>query len=160
MIKVESSFGTIEQTFVQIQSTFAQILTFNDIQLRLFSKNLKSCEDLIGYGITESGRYYLSKENDDKNQPPYEVYCQFHSDGPVETIVKNVNDDFHEFKPCQDTGCSKMEPEYKASEEQLKSLVEKSTKCEQSINIDCVNTPLKTLSGENAWWTDYKGKTL
>ena len=47
-----------------------------------------------------------------------------------------------------------MEPEYKASEEQLISLVEKSTKCEQSINIDCVNTPLKTLSGENAWWTD------
>ena len=52
-----------------------------------------------------------------------------------------------------------MEPEYKASEEQLKSLVEKSTKCEQSINIDCVNTPLKTLSGENAWWTDYRGKS-
>ena len=52
-----------------------------------------------------------------------------------------------------------MEPEYKASEEQLISLVEKSTKCEQSINIDCVNTPLKTLSGENAWWTDYKGKS-
>ena len=61
LIKVESSFGTIEQTFVQIQSTFNQILTFNDIQLRFFSKNLKSCEDLIGYGITESGRYYLSK---------------------------------------------------------------------------------------------------
>ena len=53
-----------------------------------------------------------------------------------------------------------MEPEYKGSEEQLISLVEKSTKCEQSINIDCVNTPLKTLSGENAWWTDYKGKTI
>ena len=50
-----------------------------------------------------------------------------------------------------------MEPEYKASEEQVKSLVEKHTKCEQSINIDCANTPLKTLSGENAWWTDYKG---
>ena len=61
MIKVESSVGTIEQTFVQIQSTFDQILTFNDIQLRFFSKNLKSCEDLIGYGITESGRYYLTK---------------------------------------------------------------------------------------------------
>ena len=52
-----------------------------------------------------------------------------------------------------------MEPEYKVSEEQVKSLVEKSTKCEQSINIDCANTPLKTLSGENAWWTDYKGKS-
>ena len=51
-----------------------------------------------------------------------------------------------------------MEPEYKASEEQVKSLVEKSTKCEQSINIDCANTPLKTLSGKNAWWTDYRGK--
>ena len=52
-----------------------------------------------------------------------------------------------------------MEPEYKASDEQLISLVEKSTKCEQSISIDCVNTPLKTLSGENAWWTDHKGKS-
>ena len=53
-----------------------------------------------------------------------------------------------------------MEPEYKVSEEQVKSLVEKSTKCEQSINIDCANTPLKTLSGENAWWTDYKGNLI
>ena len=60
-IRVESSVGTIEETFVQIQSTFDQILIFNDIQLRFFSKNLKSCEDLIGYGITESGRYYLAK---------------------------------------------------------------------------------------------------
>ena len=53
-----------------------------------------------------------------------------------------------------------MEQEYKASEEQLKSLVEKSTKCEQSINIDCVNSPLKTLNGEKAWWTDYEGNTV
>ena len=107
MIKVESSVGTIEQTFVQIQSTFDKILTFNDIQLRLFSKSLKSCEDLIGYGIRESGQYYLSKHNDDKNQPPYEVHCQFHSDGSVETIVKNINDDFHEFEPCQVEGAIK-----------------------------------------------------
>ena len=61
LIKVESSFGTIEKTFVKIQSTFDHILTFNDIQLRFFSKKLKSCEDLIGYGITDSGHYYLSK---------------------------------------------------------------------------------------------------
>ena len=52
-----------------------------------------------------------------------------------------------------------MKLEYEASDEQLKSLVERSTECEQSITIDCVNSPLKTLNGEKAWWTDLNGKS-
>ena len=51
-----------------------------------------------------------------------------------------------------------MELDYKATDEQLKSLVEISTECEQSISIDCVNSPLKVLDVEKAWWTDLNGK--
>ena len=51
-----------------------------------------------------------------------------------------------------------MKLEYEASDEQLKSLVERSTECEQSISIDCVNSPLKVLDVEKAWWTDLNGK--
>ena len=72
--------------------------------------------------------------------------------------LKNINEDVHEFESCQEIGCSKMELEYKASDEQLKSLVEISTECEQSISIDCVNSPLKVLDVEKAWWTDLNGK--
>ena len=72
--------------------------------------------------------------------------------------LKNINEDVHEFESCQEIGCSKMELEYKASDEQLKSLVEKSAECEQSISIDCVNSPLKVLDVEKAWWTDLNGK--
>ena len=73
--------------------------------------------------------------------------------------LKNINEDVHEFQFCQEIGCSKMELEYEASDDQLKSLVERSTECEQSISIDCVNSPLKVLNNaEMAWWTDLNGK--
>ena len=49
------------------------------------------------------------------------VTCEFNSDGTVEYIVKNNNETFHEFKPC-----SKIDPNYKASEVQIKSLVSRS----------------------------------
>ena len=63
----------------------------SDVQLRLLSKSLTTCEDLKGFGISESGKYYLSHPTDEKNQPPYEVHCQFNSDGTVNTIVKVGN---------------------------------------------------------------------
>ena len=72
--------------------------------------------------------------------------------------LKNINEDVNEFESCQEIGCSKMELEYEASDDQLKSLVERSTECEQSISIDCVNSPLKVLNVEKAWWTDIDGK--
>ena len=157
MLTVESTVDDIQQQFDQMNSNIEKILTMSDIQLRLLSKSLTTCEDLKGFGISESGKYYLSHPTNKKNQPPYEVHCQFHSDGTVETIVKNLNEE-HEFESCQEIGCSKMELEYEASDDQLKSLVERSTECEQSISIDCVNSPLKTLNGEKAWWTDLNGK--
>ena len=157
MDQVESTVDDIQQQFVQMNSNINKILTVSDLQLRLLAKSLTTCEDLKGLGVSESGKYYLSHP-DEKNQPPYEVHCQFNSDGTVETIIKNTNEDVHEFESCQEIGCSKMELQYTASDEQLKSLVERSTECEQSISIDCVNSPLKVLNVEKAWWTDLNGK--
>ena len=90
MDQVESTVDDIQQQFVQMNSNINKMLIVSDLQLRLLAKSLTTCEDLKGLGVSESGKYYLSHPNE-KNQPPYEVHCQFNSDDTVNTIVKVGN---------------------------------------------------------------------
>ena len=155
--KLKSTVGELEETFALIKDTVDKIFSISEFQLRFLSKTLASCEDLKGYGISESGRYFINGGIEIETQnPPIEVRCEFNSDGTVVTILKNNNDALHEFEPCSEIGCSKMDPEYKASEAQIKWLLSKS-KCEQSISFDCLNSPLSTRRGELAWWTGFDG---
>ena len=125
---------------------------------RLWSKSLNTCNDLKAYGITESGKYFLSSPEDEDKKEPFEVECQFLSDGTVETVVKNTNNNFHDFTPCPDTGCSTMMPNYGAKNTQLSYLKKISQNCQQSIDIKCIKSPLKLLTGEKvAWWKDFMG---
>ena len=157
LTQLKSTVAELEETFALIKDTVDKIFSISEFQLRFLSKTLASCEDLKGYGISESGRYFINGGLQIENQnPPIEVRCEFNSDGTVVTILKNNNDAFHEFEPCSEIGCSKMDPEYKASEAQIKLLVSKS-KCEQSISFDCLNSPLSTRRGELAWWTGFDG---
>ena len=157
MTQLKSTVGELEETFALIKDTVDRISSISEFQLRFLSKTLTSCEDLKALGISESGRYFINGGIEIETQnPPIEVRCEFNSDGTVVTILKNNNDALHEFEPCSEIGCSKMDPEYKASEAQIKSLVSKS-KCEQSISFDCLNSPLSTRRGELAWWTGFDG---
>ena len=157
LTQLKSTVGELEETFALIKDTVDKIFSISEFQLRFLSKTLASCEDLKSLGISESGRYFINGGIEIETQnPPIEVRCEFNSDGTVVTVLKNNNDALHEFEPCSEIGCSKMDPEYKASETQIKSLVSKS-KCEQSISFDCLNSPLSTRRGELAWWTGFDG---
>ena len=160
--KLKSSVEELEETFALIKDTVDKIFSISEFQLKLsklsLSKTLTSCEDLKALGISVSGRYFINGGIEIGTQnPPIEVRCEFNSDGTVATILKNNNDALHQFEPCSEIGCSKLNPEYKASEVQIKSLKSKSTECEQSISFDCLNSPLSTRRGELAWWTGFDG---
>jgi len=159
LTQLKSTVGELEETFALIKHIVDKIFSISEFQLRFLSKTLASCEDLKGYGISESGRYFINGGLEIENQnPPIEVRCEFKSDGTVVTILKNNNDAFHEFEPCSEIGCSKMDPQYKASEVQIKSLVSRSSECKQSLSFDCLNSPLSTRRGELAWWTGFDGE--
>ena len=151
---IESTVDKLDLSINEMKNTLDNIYRMSEAQLRLLSKSLTNCEDLKTYGISESGRFYI---NHDQTQPPFEVFCHFNSDGSVDTVLKNSNDNIHEFEPCQELGCSQMTPEYKATEEQIKALVSASTYCEQSITLDCLKSPLKTITVKKAWWTGFDG---
>ena len=158
LTQLKSSVGELEETFALIKDTVDQIFSISEFQLRFLSKNLTSCEDLKALGISVSGRYFINGGIEiDTQNPPIEVRCEFNSDGTVATILKNNNDALHEFEPCSEIGCSKLDPEYKTSEAQIKSLVSRNSECEQSISFDCLNSPLSTRRGELAWWTGFDG---
>jgi len=90
--QLKSTVGELEETFALIKDTVDKIFSISEFQLRFLSKTLTSCEDLKGYGISESGRYFINGGIEIETQnPPIEVQCEFHSDGTVVTILKNNN---------------------------------------------------------------------
>ena len=91
--KLKSTVGELEETFALIKDTVDKIFSISEFQLRFLSKTLASCEDLKGYGISESGRYFINGGIEIETQnPPIEVQCEFNSDGTVVTVLKNDND--------------------------------------------------------------------
>ena len=133
----------------------------------------RTCDDLSYYGVQKSGLYridpgkflfdflyLLSKQfpfsdGDLIGQPPIEVFCNF------ETKTTEVLHDFEfqiKIEHCEEIGCAVYNISYSAPMDQIKSLIQLSESCSQSLDFGCFLAPLQEEGVDIGSWADRDGK--
>ena len=102
-------------------------------------KLAKTCDDLARCGLTESGEYELDPDGPMFGEEPIRVFCNFATNSTV------IRPDSNEIKlqNC-DSGpaCASVNISYGGHIDQIISIVERSSVCQQEIVFSCNVAPL------------------
>ena len=88
-------------------------------------------------------------------QPPIEVFCN------LETKTTEVLHDFEfqiKIEHCEEIGCAVYNISYSAPMDQIKSLIQLSESCSQSLDFGCFLAPLQEEGVDLGFWADRDGK--
>ena len=102
-----------------------------------------------------NGRYLIDPDGVDLGDPAFEVFCDF-IDGSTRTSHDGT--DSIEIPTCSGEDCFRRTLSYSASMNQLKSLIELSDSCSQSIRFDCLMAPLNDDGVNYGAWINRDGR--
>ena len=86
----------------------------------------------------------MTKEVLDLGTPPFEAFCQFPEQ--VLTVGQEVSVDVVH---CDNSLCFEHPLNYNVAEEQFAKLLEVSTRCSQSVTLNCFLSPIKVRTSYN-----------
>jgi hypothetical protein len=114
-------------------------------------------EDRVHYHVCHqwpksNGRQLIDPDGHNVGENPIKVDCN--------SGVTTLNHDHARLnvtvQPCDDLGCYSLDLQYE-SVIQAKAIVEKSSKCQQSIGVICQTAPLQFNGNNHGWWIDAEG---
>ena len=108
-------------------------------------KLAKTCDDLARCGLTESGEYELDPDGPMYGEEPIRVFCNFTTNATV--IIPDTNE--ISLQNCKSgPGCASVDISYEANLNQIMSIIEHSSYCQQEMIFSCNTAPL-VLDGES-----------
>ena len=103
-------------------------------------KLAKTCDDLARCGLTESGRYELDPDGPMIGKEPISVYCNFATNS---TVIKHNGTNEVTLENCDSgSGCASVNVSYEAHMNQIRSIMDHSSYCQQEIVFSCNIAPL------------------
>lgn len=114
---------------------------------------LGSCSDIRQAGFSVSKIYYISPGG----LAPFAVYCDMRGkDGVGVTIISHDSEERRLVSGAEKPGTFQRKINYNGySKQQLVSLIDASTNCEQFLKYECYGSVL--LDGDYGWWVSRDG---
>ena len=95
------------------------------------------------------------------------IYIFFSGEKPIQATCKLntgttiVGQEIHKIlEACEGDGCRKITFDYGQSISQMKTLIDISQFCHQTLSFQCFGSPLKVGSKNIGYWLDRQGKLL
>merc|ERR1712179_577479 len=136
-------------------------------KLEILSKvgTLRTCNEYFAFGIRTSGEYTIDPDGILLGEPPFNVYCNFDTEGEAVTEIFHNTEELLEVEQCHDPGCSSNSITYTSglkgdavSLNQLDALMALSSTCQQSFFYQCTLAPLRAEGLDYAYWTGRDGQ--
>ena len=118
--------------------------------------SVRTCDEMHDYGLNKSDYYFVDPDGPLNGEEPIRVYCDFAEDYGF-TSVSHDSEQKIEVTHCNDPGCYARQIVYDASMEQIKTLIELSDSCRQTIRYDCFLSPLQDEGVNYGYWVDKNG---
>ena len=113
-------------------------------------KLAKSCDDLARCGMNESGEYELDPDGPMMGKEPISVYCNFTTNS---TVIKHNAANVVTLEHCENgSGCASVNVSYEAHMDQIISVIDHSSYCQQEIVFSCKIAPLVFDGTSFAFW--------
>jgi len=148
LISVSNPLHTTElpDTNIQTEVTPTTIVRVpEDGYFKQLLKLAKTCDDLARCGLTESGEYELDPDGPMYGDEPIRVFCNFTTNATV--IIPDTNE--INLQNCESgSGCASVNVSYEVNMNQIMSIVDSSTYCQQELIFSCNMSPL-VLDGES-----------
>jgi len=119
-------------------------------------KVLRTCAEMEQHGVKTSGFYNLDPDGDNIGNAPIRAYCDF--EAHVTEILHDAEGELIDVSHCDTNLCYTRNITYISQMEQIKSLMDLSTFCDQTIEFDCYMAPLNYGDVQVGVWTDRHGQ--
>ena len=150
MNNLDARLSNVEQTVNGFDNRLQTVEKLMTNVLKLATK--ETCTEIKQFKV-DDGQYYIGEKD------IFEAQCVKEDENTTTTIVETENQGYQQFEGCDgELGCSQVSINYKATDEELKQLVETSDECQQDWSFKCKNTPFIIGTIEKTWWTDIHGK--
>ena len=119
--------------------------------------SVRTCDEMHDYGLNKSDYYLVDPDGPLNGEEPIRVYCDFAEDYGF-TRISHDSEESIEVAHCHGPGCYARPIIYNSSIEQIKTLIELSESCSQSIRYDCFASALEDGGVNYGYWVDRNGQ--